>query len=211
MRKTLLSFFLLCLCVPLCAGQTTDQDGIPFKLEKGLVIVDAKIKGNTPVQVVLSTGAEYSIIDTELMQKYKLQASYAADDMVAGRPTDSTFSFVQVSSVSLQGSKAKDLQMRLGSMKRVSDAAGVEIFGALGADFFNGQIVQFDFKKNLIRFLEKSPTKDDAAGDNAPIVLRMGEKANNPFKKTFVLPLVDGVKINGKETKLLFDTGRATT
>lgn len=209
MRKTLLTFFLLSLFASLCAGQTAAPDGIPFKFEKGFMIVDAKIKGNTPVQVVISTGSEYSIIDTDQMGKHKLQSSYAADDVVTGRPSDTTYSFVPVSSVSLQGGKSRDLQMRMGSMKRISEVAGAEVFGALGADFFAGQIVQFDFKNNVIRFLDKAPAKDAASGGNAPIVLRMSERASNPVRKTYVVPLVDGVKVNGKDTKLLFDTGRS--
>ena len=204
MRKTLLAFCLLTLFASLCAGQTAAPDGVPFKFEKGFMIVDAKIKGNTPVQVVISTGLEYSIIDTEQMGKHKLQSAYAADDVVTGRPSDTTYSFVPVG-VSLQGTKSRDLQMRMGSMKRISEAAGGEIFGALGADFFAGQIVQFDFKNNVIRFLDKAPGKDQQGA----IVLRMGEKASNPVRKTYVVPLVDGVKVNGKDTKLLFDTGRS--
>lgn len=208
MRKTLLTLFLLSLFASLCAGQTAAPDGIPFKFEKGFMLVDAKIKGNTPVQTVISTGLEYSIIDTDQMAKHKLQPSYAADDVVTGRPSDTTYSFVPVSSVSLQGGKSRDLQMRMGSMKRISEVAGAEVFGALGADFFAGQIVQFDFKNNVIRFLDKAPAKDGSGG-NAPIVLRMGERASNPVRKTYVVPLVDGVKVNGKDTKLLFDTGRS--
>jgi hypothetical protein len=208
MRKTLLTFFLLSLFASLCVAQTAAPDGIPFKFEKGFMIVDAKIKGNTPVQFVISTGSEYSVIDNDQMGKHKLQSSYAADDVVTGRPSDTTYSFVPVSSVSLAGGKSRDLQMRMGSMKRISEATGAEVFGALGADFFAGQIVQFDFKNNVIRFLDKAPAKDASGGD-APIVLRMGEKASNPVRKTYVVPLVDGVKVNGKETKLLFDTGRS--
>ena len=210
MRKILIPFFLLLSLFTICGAQTDDQVEVPFKFEKGFVIVDAKIKGDTPVKVVISTGAQYSIIDSTQMGKHKLQSAYAADDVVTGR-NDSTYSFVPVSSVSLQGSKAKNLQMRLGSMARVSEAAGTEIFGALGADFFEGQIVQLDFKRGVIKFLSKGPAKDakDASG-NALIVMRMDEKESNPFKRTHVVPNVDGAKINGKEIKLLLDTGRVT-
>lgn len=211
MRKILISFFISLSLFTICAAQTADQAEVPFKFQQGLLIVDAKIKGETAVQMAISTGSQYSIIDSEQMIKHKLQAAYAADDVVRGAPTDSTYTFVPVSSVSMQGSKSRDLQMRVGSMKRVSEAAGAEIFGALGSDFFEGQIVQLDFKKSVIRFLSKSPDTKGATGDNAPIVLRMGEKESNPFKKTFVTPNVTGAKINGKETKLLLDTGRATT
>jgi len=211
MRKfPMLLFLLLCLFT-ISAAQTADEVEVPFKFEKGLMIVDAKIKGDTPVKVVVATGAQYSIIDSTQMEKHKLQAAYAADDVVRGR-NDSTYTFVPVSGVSIQGSKSKNLQMRLGSMERVSEAAGTEIFGALGADVFEGQIVQIDFKKSVMKFLSKGPAKDakDASG-KALVVLQMDEKESNPFKKTHVVPNVRGAKINGKEIKLLLDTGRVTT
>jgi hypothetical protein len=106
--------------------------------------------------------------------------------------------------------------MRFGSMAKVSQAAGREIFAAVGADFFEGQIVQFDFKKSVLRFLVKSPAdalndKKEAPGAGASVVLRMAEKISNPFKKTFMLPIVGDVTVNGKEVKMLLDTGRATS
>jgi hypothetical protein len=85
MRKPLFYFLLLCLPLSLTTEQTVTQDGIPFKFEKGLVMVDAKIKSDTPVYVVLATGTEYSLIDSSNLQKYKLQSSYGTDDVVRGR------------------------------------------------------------------------------------------------------------------------------
>jgi len=211
MRKIPTLFFVLLCLFMVCGAQASGQTEIPFKFEKGLIIVDAKIKGDTPVKVVVATGAQYSIIDSSQMEKHKLQAAYAPDDVVRGR-NDSVYSYVPVSRVSMQGSNTKDLQMRLGSMARVSAAAGTDVFGALGADFFEGQIIQLDFQKSVMKFLSKSPAKDakDAAG-NALVVLQMDEKESNPFKRTHVVPNVSGAKINGKEFKLLLDTGRVTT
>jgi len=218
MRKFLISLALLPFLVTLCGAQTIVDNGvseIPFSFENGLVIVGAKIKGNIPVQVVLSTGLEHSVIDTGLLEKYKLQAYYAWDGPNLGTPTNSAYSFTNVSDVSVGGSKSKDLSMRFGSMAKVSQAATREIFAALGADFFEGQIVQFDFKKSVVRFLARSPAdarkdKKDIPGAGANVVLRMAQKDSNPYTKTFVLPIVGAVTINGKEVKLLLDTGRAT-
>jgi hypothetical protein len=216
MLKFLLSVILLTLLGTLShAGPASDTDvsEVPFAFENGLVIVEAKIKGNIPVQVVLSTGVEYSIIDMGLMDKYKLQGSYAASGPVAGR-NDSIYHFTNVSGVSVGGSKARDLSMRYGTMSQLSQSTGREIFGALGADFFEGQVVQFDFRKRVVRFLDKSPAKalkdkKDPANPTSSIVLSMAEKASNPFMRTFVIPIVNDVTFNGQKVKLLLDTGRA--
>jgi predicted aspartyl protease len=215
-RRLAISVFLGSLFVTLCMAKPTiqnDTSEVPFTFENGFLIVEAKIKDKIPVQVVLATGAEYSILDMGLMEKYKLNANYASDGPVRGKSTDSTYTFSIVSGVSVGGSKTKDLQMRLGSLTKVSQVAGREVFAALGADFFEGQIVQFDFKKSVIRFLPKSSAvkrknKNDVS--DAGVVLEMPERASNPYKKTFVVPNVGDVTINGKEIRLLLDTGKPT-
>lgn len=215
MRKPMIGMVLLALLGSLIGVRPSfgaNASDIPFSLENGFVIVEAKIKGDVPVQVVLATGAEYSIVDMALLEKYQLPAYYAADGPVTGR-NDRTFSFTKVSKVRISDSKPKDLDMRLGSMDQVSKAAGREIFAALGADFFEDQVVQFDFKKRVLRFLDKPEVdalKDKTVGANK-ILLQMAEKAYNPFLKTFRIPLVTDVVFDGRKAKLLLDTGRVTS
>lgn len=90
---------------------------------------------------------------------------------------------------------------------------GKEIFGTLGADFFEGQIVQFDFKNKVLRFLEKTP--DDLAntktGPNQRAILKMAPKPSNPFQKTYLVPLVQEIELGGQKLNLLLDTGIATS
>ena len=40
---------------------------VPFSLQNGFVIVEAKIKGNVPVNVILATGTEHSLTDPFLI------------------------------------------------------------------------------------------------------------------------------------------------
>lgn len=218
MLRFLLSSILIASLGTLCSARTGADTGVsevPFAFENGLVIVEAKIKGNVPVHVVLSTGLEYSLMDDALMDKYKLAGYYAGDGLVRGTNTDRIYFFTKVPGVSVAGSKAKDVSMRYGSMSHINQAAGREIFCALGADFFEGQVVQFDFKKRVVRFLDKSPAKEmkdksGPANPDAPVVLRMGEKDPDRFVRTFYVPVVEDVTFNGQKVKLLLDTGRAT-
>jgi hypothetical protein len=216
MRRSILPILLLTLLATFGAQPTfaTSATDTPFSLDGGFVVVEARIKGDVPVHVVIATGAEYSIVDAALMQKYELPAYYAPEGPVNG-VNDKTYTFTKVSSVRINDSKAKDLDMRLGSLSYVSKAAGREVFAALGADFFEGQTVQFDFKNKVLRFLDKAAVdalkdKTGASGGSNKIVLQMAEKASNPFLKTFRIPLVTDVAFDGQKTKLLLDTGRVT-
>ena len=195
------------------AHTDTAPSETPFSFRRGLVIVEAKIKGNVPVKVVLATGTENSITDLSYLEKYKLSAYYTADGPVTGR-NDKTYSFSPVSSVSVGSSKSRNLNMRFGTMSEVSNLLGEEIFATLGADFFEGQIVQFDFKKSVVRFFEKLPDEfnsKNATGSSSRLLVRMAPKAEDPFRKTYQLPIVKDAQLNGQKGSLILDTGTATT
>jgi hypothetical protein len=213
MYKSILNLGLFILFSAL-VGSTTlaaTATDIPFSFENGFVIVEAKIKENVPVNVVIATGSEYSIADVALLKQYDLQLMIVPDGPVTGR-NDKTFSVTRVSGVRISDSKSRDVAMRLGSMIQISRMVGREVFASLGADFFEGQAVQLDFKNKMLRFLDK-PAVDalkDTSGAANKILLQMAEKESNPFMKTFRLPLVTDITFDGKKSKLLLDTGKPT-
>ena len=186
----------------------------PFSLQKGFVTVEAKIKENVTVMVILATGTEYSLTDPFLLKKYDLSAGYAPDGPVTGR-NDKTYGFAIVNSVSVGDSKVKSLHMRFGSLSEVSKSVGQEIFAILGADFFRDQVVQFDFKNKVVRFFDKAPaeltdTKNPNFNATKTTVLRMAPKSENRYQVRFLVPVIEDVQINGQKADLLIDTGVAT-
>jgi hypothetical protein len=188
---------------------------VPFSFKKGFVIVEAKIKGNVPVHVILATGTENSFTDPSFLKKYDLSAGYAADGPVTGR-NDKTYSFAIVNDVRVGRSESRNMRLRFGSLSDVSNAVGEEIFATLGADFFRGQAVQFDFKNKVIRFFNKTPrdlvdTKNPNFNSVKTTVLQMAPKPNNSFQEGILVPLVKDVLLNGQKINLLMDTGIATS
>ena len=213
MCKSILKLGLLVLIITLFSSPTfaATVNDIPFSFENGFVVVEAKIKDDTTVNVVLATGSEYSIVGIESVKQYDLPVAYAPEGPVTGR-NDKTYNFTPVPNVRISDSKAKNVAMRLGSMVQISRMVGREIFAALGADFFEGQTVQIDFKNKVLRFLDKTGVdalKDKSAAANRAL-LQMAEKESNPFLKTFRVPLVSDVAFDGKKSKLLLDTGKPT-
>ncbi|HEY0726917.1 MAG TPA: hypothetical protein VGD38_02535 [Pyrinomonadaceae bacterium] len=213
-RSNVLLLFLLLLAAPCVAQTATTTTEIPFSFQKGLIIVEAKIKGDVPVNVVLSTGMEHSRIDPALLQKYELNAYYAPDGPVTGRD-DKVFSFTKVSGVKIGNSKSKDLDLRFGAIAELSAMAGKEIFAALGADFFAGQILQVNFKNSVIRFLAQTPPelidpKNPNFNATKATVLRMEPKPSELVRRTYMVALVKDVQMNGQKTNLLFDSGITT-
>jgi hypothetical protein len=210
-RLTLATLALIILgCAP-CAAAPREAGEVPFTFEKGYVIVAAKVKGKEPVEVVVSTGAEYSSVDTGMLDKYKLQAYYTGVGPITGF-NDRTISYAKVPDVRV-GPADASLDMVLGSTAHVTRAIGRTIFGVLGSDFFKGRTVQFDFTKRVMRFLDKAAAEavraKGAAGAPGTAVVQM-VVSGNPYKQHLTVPLVEKVTFNGKSAKLLLDTGLAT-
>src|ERR1044071_3758395 len=208
MRRLTLSAFMLlvALCAP-CAASAADDavTEVPFTVEKGHVIVKATIKDDKPVEVVLSTGSEHSYVNPLLLEKYKLQSFYTGVGIVTGR-NDRTVSFANVPDVRVGGTKASSLSMLFGeqSVTAINGRVGREIFAILGADFFKGRVVQFDFQKQVVRFLPRLPEEAKADGPNRA-VMHFRYNAD-----VLTLPIVEDVTFNGKKVRTLFDTGALT-
>ncbi|HEX8456838.1 MAG TPA: retropepsin-like aspartic protease [Pyrinomonadaceae bacterium] len=180
---------------------------IPFSFEKGHIVVRAKIKGSVPVELVVETGAEHSKMDGGLLDKYKLPSFYSAERPVTGN-NDRLYSFSTVPDVRVGELGGKSLSMRLYSFASETEQLGREIFGSLGADFFRGRIVQFDFKKKVVRFLQQSPFNagDAVATNTTPQIAVLPMR----YKENLTLPVSESVTIEGKKFKTNFDTGILT-
>ncbi len=95
------------------AAQTVSE--IPFSVEKGHIIVPAKIQGDVPVEVTLSTGIEHSLINVLLLNKYKLQPSYTGEGIITGGNLDRVVYFVAVSDIKVGDAPGRNLSMKLGA------------------------------------------------------------------------------------------------
>lgn len=175
---------------------------IPFSFEKGYVIVQAKIFDQMPVEMVLSTGAEHSTFDDSMIQKYKLSLSYTYDNPKKCNMADCTFTFANIPNI-VVGDLKTSLMMRIGTLGNIERRVGRKVFGLLGADFFKGRVVQFDFEKKVVRFLLKSAT-DGAPESKDRITLRMAF-----YDEYTTLPIVEEFTFDSKKIKTVLDTGSA--
>lgn len=201
------AFLLFIFLYSPCFAQETS-----FTIEKGFLIVPAKIKKNVSVEVIIATGSEYSTLNSDVIQKYKLPLSYTNDGPVTGS-NDRIITFSNVPDVSVGGSKATSLYMRFVSLEKTGKIIGREIYGILGADFFKGKIVRFDFKKRVVKFLDQSPVDGKnakpAANGVSPLIFKMSFSQKVFYGSDITLPVADEVFYNGKKIKTLFNTASA--
>lgn len=218
MRSVRVSIISAFLCVP-CGAATVVDDAtteVPFSFEKGLVVVKARINKDILVDVVIATGAQYSIADSELLKKYRVPLNSRG---AAGPPiiiTDlyspiSIRDFISVPDVSVGPAKTSSLSMGVGSTVQLSKTTGREIFAILGADFLKGRVVQVDFKDRVLRFIDHSSSglsrdKDEAGLPTRRITLPM-EESDDPLKLNLPSPVVVKATFNGKTSRTLLNTG----
>jgi hypothetical protein len=183
----------------------TDETEVPFAFEKGHIIVAAKINGKTSVEVELSTGTEHSLINELVLEKYKLKSSYTGDGIITGSSLDKIIIFVAVSDLQVGDVKAPTMYMRYGAQAttQIGQRIGREVFAVLGADFFKGRVVQFDFRKRVVRFMNHAPNQVTPGANFTTLKMRPGSE---PIQ----LPITEEVTVAGKKLKTLFDTGALT-
>ncbi len=186
---------------------------VPFKLERGLIIIPVLLKGD-PVEAVVSTGTPESFLSSEFISKHKITLGYTNDGPVTGR-NDKVMLFADVPQILVGEQKPMSLRMKQRSLGVMSKSVGREIAMILGADYFKGKIIQIDFKSKMIRFLEKPPidykkAKTSVAGfDPVTLLFTMDKPMQNAFGVGLTLPVVKDVSFAGSKIRTLFDTGEA--
>jgi hypothetical protein len=208
-KKTVSLPLLLIVCsLPVFAKARTAkvEAEVPFTLEKGHIIVAAKVlSSKVPVELAIATGSEYSVINGTSIIKYKIQASYTGVGIITGRSTDQSRMYVPVADVRIGEADARSIAFTMAQemVNQISSRIGREIFGVLGSDYFKGRTVQFDFKKKLIRFL--ADWQPEPQMDSLPFAA----PEIRPGYPNTKLPIAE-VTMNGKKIKTLFDVGALT-
>jgi Aspartyl protease len=199
-------FFLVIGSLFLFCSHTFASD-IPFTIEKGYLVVSAKIKKDIPVEVIIATGSDVSIVDSESVKKYELRSAYTGVGIITGK-NDRTVVFSDVSDLSIGDEKSKSLLMKIVNIESIRKKIGRDIFGILGSDFLKGKTLRIDFKKKVLNFVTQPKQKDDEVPKNPNrFVFKMDYLQQNIFGAETTLPVSTEITINGKKAKLLFDTG----
>jgi hypothetical protein len=145
-------FSLLFLLVPGVPAWSAPLSEIPFKMRAGLVWVQVEgSRGAKPLQFILDSGAEASVIDLQTAKRLNLELGQPVT--VRGINATTTGYWAQTFSANIGGIDlpANYLAMDLSAL---SCACHREVDGLIGADFFAGRIVQIDFARQKIRLLE---------------------------------------------------------
>jgi len=208
--------FRLCFCASLLvftlAFAATAQE-IPFKIEKGYLLISGTVKGDLPFEAAVSTGSPYSYYNEASLKKLRLTESSSNDIPGTVFTKDNAMTLVYAP-ITIADQKQAEMRMltRREAFDAISRALGRKIDFILGADYFDGRIVQLDFRSHVVRFLKEAPFEYKSGtfasqDGGVRFVARMTGNTQSVFGNMVTLPVADEVTLNGNKAPSLINTG----
>jgi predicted aspartyl protease len=209
-KKKFLDLFVACLFVIVSthladAQNKPDVVEVPFTFERSSVIVQVKVNGKGPYNMLLDTGAEQCGIDLNTASELGLKLTpIGGGKIVATGKKENSLFLTKLPQIQLGSLTAKDLLAVATDFSKISQRIGIPVHGVVGYNFLKNRIVQFDYPKQVARFYAVSPF---AAFGQA----KMSNRIVLPFRfyGGDKFPIIDDVTVNGKKIKAELDTGHS--
>lgn len=209
MRKQFCKVFASCLFAIFSSHLAYPQKNaevieVPFTFERSSVVVQVKVNGKGPYNMLLDTGAEQSAIDLNTAKELGLRLTpLSQGKVVATGNKENRVFLTTLPQVDLMVLTARNLLASATDFSKISQRIGIPIHGALGYNFLKNRIVQFDYPKRVARFYSVSPVSKSQLSTTGPLSLPFRFYAGDKF------PIVDKVYVNGKQIKAELDTGHS--
>ena len=178
---------------------------VPFAFDHTSVIIQVKVNGKGPFNMVLDTASDVSTIDLATARDLSLSLKPTRQQATGGGSEKSQIFLTHIPQVEIGGLASKNIVAVAVDLSKSSEALGKPLHGALGYSVLKNRVVQFDYPKRVIRFYSSSPyPKVGPASNNERRVVL-------PFRLADDSPIIDDVYVNGKKIKAVIDTGGGGT
>jgi predicted aspartyl protease len=185
---------------PRVASAATDVVEVPFEFYRDSVVVQVKVNGKGPFDMLLDTGVNPSIINRHTAEAIGLKVSAQGEQgSGSGREVNLAYETV-LPRVELGGLSATNVQALAVDLSKMSQTFGKPLIGVLGYSLLKDRVVQFDYPKRVARFYSSSPYSQAGAGSDS------SNRTTLPFTYGDDI-LVNGITVNGKKVTATFDTG----
>jgi len=200
--KILLCFVLLTLFVSSAqAGGKQQVVEVPFDFYKNEIILQVKVNGKGPFNMMLDTGTDPSAVDLTTARDIGLKLHPRGKPGTGGGTDVNLTYYTQLPLVEVNGFTVKDVETLALDLSKVSERLGKPLHGVLGHSVLNGRIVQIDYPHRVVRFYSQ-PLFSKAANTSKRSVLSFRYADN---------VLLDDVFVNGKKMVGNLDTGSSGT
>jgi predicted aspartyl protease len=200
--KLLLCFVLITVFVSAAqAGGKQQVIEVPFDFYKNEIILQVKVNGKGPFNMMLDTGTDPSGVDLATARDIGLKL-HPLGKPASGGGTDVNLAYsTEMSLVEVSGFTVKNVETLALDLSKVSERLGKPLHGVLGHSVLNGRIVQIDYPNRVVRFYSQ-PLFSKGANTPKRSVLSFRYADN---------VLLDDVFVNGKKIVGNLDTGSSGT
>jgi predicted aspartyl protease len=207
MKTQTASISKLCLLVFGCCSNAfaqaptrNDVIEVPFEFYRTSIIVQAKVNGKGPFNMLLDTGVDPSVVDLNTAKGIGLIVA-SVGQQGTGSGTDINLGYeTKLPLVELGGLTATNIEAEAVNLSKTSAALGKPIDGVLGYSLLKDRIVQIDYPKHVVRFYANSPATSKANQPNTEKFTTLSFQYHDDI-------LIDGVSVDGKRIIANLDTG----
>jgi predicted aspartyl protease len=208
LQRFVIAHFLIALWSCVALSQSSNNQPIaeiPFAFDHTSVIIQVKLNGKGPFNMVLDTGSDVATIDLAIAKDLGLNLKPGGQQATGGGSEKSQIYLTKIPQVEIGSLASKNIVAVAMDLSKSSQVLGKPLHGVLGYSVLKNRIVQFDYPQRVIRFYSSSPypTVDPASNNERRVVLsfRLGDDS----------PIIDDVYVNGKKIKAVIDTGGGGT
>jgi len=174
---------------------------VPFEFPSHQIVVEVKISGKGPFNMLVDTDTDPSAIDSTTAKELGLDVGSRGAPATGGGMQTSTVYPTRLPSLELGAVSAKDIVAAVIDLKKISDRIGKPIQGVLGYSFLKDRIIQIDYPNSKLRFFSESPYPRIALGPNTVNTIAF------PLRREDGEVLIDSVFINNEKFRATLDTG----
>jgi len=195
--------FACCLCG---AAQTPKAPvEVPFEFLHNQIIVQVKVNGKGPLNMLIDTDTDPSAIDSATAKELGLQVGTSGASASGGGTGTSVVYPTRLASIELGGVSAKDVVAATIDLTKIGERIGKPVQGVLGFSFLKDRIVQIDYEHSKLRFFAVSPYPRIDMTPNTVNTIALS------FRREDGDVIVDSVFINNEKMRATLDTGSSGT
>ena len=198
------SVLLLPLATLAPAGHAQAQKApveVPFEFVHNQIVVQVKIAGKGPLNMLVDTDTDPSAIDEKTARELGLSiGSSGARASGSGTEVNTTYPTI-LPTVELGAITAKQVAAATIDMSKISARIERPIAGVLGFSFLKDRIIQIDYGNLKLRFFVESPYPRIQMAPNTVNTIAMN------FRREEGDVIVDSVFVNNEKMRATLDTG----
>jgi len=178
---------------------------VPFEFEHNQIILQVKIAGKGPFNMLLDTNTDPSAIDAATARELGLLVGAKGTTATGGGTEKNTVYPARLPIVELGAITAKDIAAATIDLTKLGERIGKPIHGVLGYSFLKDRIVQIDYPNQKLRFFAESPYPRIQFGPNTVNIIAF------PFRYEDGEMMIDSVFVNNEKMRATLDTGSSGT